>query len=110
VYNIGNTTRGAELRHTQTGKAVSSIPLAMNRTGKDEEGKERGMAENVADDVQFLCRRGMEAEVSPRCRPPLGRCPKSKTNFGPRVTKSVFQNPSGGGMIVGHEHINACSH
>ena len=95
VILIGNATRDAELRHTTTGKAVSSIRLATNRkvgdneetqfhsivcwdglaetTSKyvkkgdplyvegrlqyrsyqDEEGKERGVAEIVADDVQF---------------------------------------------------------
>jgi single-strand DNA-binding protein len=100
VILIGNATRDAELRHTQNGKAVSSIRLATNRTIKgeeetqfhtvacwdrlaettaeyvkkgdplyvegrlqyrsyqDEEGNERGVAEIVADDVQFLSRRG----------------------------------------------------
>jgi single-strand DNA-binding protein len=99
VTLIGNATRDAELRHTQTGKVVSSIRLATNRTIKgeeetqfysvvcwdrldettaeyvkkgdplyvegrlqyrayqDEEGKVRGVAEIVADDVQFLSRR-----------------------------------------------------
>jgi single-strand DNA-binding protein len=99
VILIGNATRDAELHHTQTGKAVSSLRLATNRTVKgsketqfhtivcwerlaettseyvkkgdplyvegrlqyrsyqDEEGKERGVAEIVADDVQFLGRR-----------------------------------------------------
>jgi single-strand DNA-binding protein len=96
---IGNATRNAELRHTGTGKAVSSIRLATNRvvngqeetqyhsivcweglaetTAKyvkkgdslyvegrlqyrsfqDEEGKECGVCEVVASDVQFLGRR-----------------------------------------------------
>jgi single-strand DNA-binding protein len=100
VILVGNTTRDAELRHTQTGKAVSSIRLATNRSVRgeeetqfhtvvcwdrlaettaayvkkgdpryvegrlqyrsfqDEEGKERGACEIVADDVQFLARRG----------------------------------------------------
>jgi single-strand DNA-binding protein len=100
VILIGNATRDAELRHTQTGKAVSSLRLATNRSIKgeeetqfhsivcwdrlaettaeyvkkgdpiciegrlqyrayqDEEGKERGICEIVADDVQFLSRRG----------------------------------------------------
>jgi single-strand DNA-binding protein len=100
VILIGNATRDAELRHTATGKAVSGIRLATNRTVKgekeaqfhiivcwdrlaettaeyvkkgdplyvegrlqyrsyqDEEGKERGACEIVADDVQFLSRRG----------------------------------------------------
>src|SRR5215213_1553273 len=71
VIRIGNATLDAELRHTQTGKAVSSIRLATNRTGKDEKGKQRTVAEIVADDVQFLSRRGMEAEVSPRWNRPL---------------------------------------
>src|SRR5215217_148831 len=99
VILIGNATRDAELRHTTTGKAVSSIRLATNRkvgdneetqfhsivcwdglaetTAKyvkkgdplyvegrlqyrvfqDEEGKERGIAEIVAGDVQLLGRR-----------------------------------------------------
>src|SRR5918996_6019614 len=99
VILIGNATRDAELRHTQSGKAVSSIRLATNRTVggqeetqyhsvvcweglaettskyvkkgdpiyvegrlqyrsfQDEEGKERGVAEIVASDVQFLGRR-----------------------------------------------------
>jgi single-strand DNA-binding protein len=99
VILVGNATRDAELRHTQTGKAVSSIRLATNRSIKgeeetqfhsivcwdrlaettaeyvkkgdplyvegrlqyrryqDEEGKERGSCEIVADDVQFLARR-----------------------------------------------------
>ncbi len=100
VILIGNATRDSELRHTSTGKAVSSIRLATNRQIKgeeetqfhtivcwdrlaettaeyvrkgdplyvegrlqyrayqDEEGKERGICEIVADDVQFLSRRG----------------------------------------------------
>jgi single-strand DNA-binding protein len=99
VILIGNSTRDAELRHTQNGKAVSSIRLATNRlvngqeepqfhsivcwdrlaettseyvkkgdplyvegrlqyrSYQDEEGKERGVAEIVAEDVQFLSRR-----------------------------------------------------
>ena len=100
VILVGNATRDAELRHTSTGKPVSSIRLATNRQIKgeeetqfhsvvcwdrlaettaeyvkkgaplyvegrlqyrsfqDEEGKERGVCEVVADDVQFLGRRG----------------------------------------------------
>jgi single-strand DNA-binding protein len=101
VILIGNATRDAELRQTQSGKAVSNIRLATNRTvgfgteaereeaqfhtvvcfdrlaettGKyvtrgrllyvegrlayrtfqDDEGKERGVVEIVANDVQFL--------------------------------------------------------
>jgi len=96
VILIGNATRNAELRQTSTGKPISNIRLATNRTIKgeeetqfhtivcwnglaettaeyvkkgdplyvegrlqyrsyqDEEGKERGVAEVVADDVQFL--------------------------------------------------------
>jgi single-strand DNA-binding protein len=99
VILIGNATRDAELRHTHSGKAVSSIRLATNRTVggqeetqfhtvvcweglaettskyvktgdplyvegrlqyrsfQDEEGKERGVCEVVAGDVQFLGRR-----------------------------------------------------
>ena len=99
VILVGNATRDAELRRTQSGKPVSSIRLATNRvvggqeetqfhsvvcwdqlaetTAKyvkkgvplyvegrlqyrsfpDEEGKERGVAEIVAGDVQFLGRR-----------------------------------------------------
>ena len=53
VILIGNATRDADLRHTQTGKVVSSIRLATNRTIKGEEGKERRICEIVADDVQF---------------------------------------------------------
>src|SRR5919109_4984965 len=102
VILLGHATRDAELRHTQTGKAVSSIRLATNRQIKgeeatqfhivvcwdrlaettaeyvkkgdplyvegrlqyrsfqDEEGKERGVAEVVASDVQFLGRRKVE--------------------------------------------------
>ncbi len=104
VILIGNATRDAELHHTQTGKAVSSIRLATNRAVKgeeetqfhtvvcwdrlaettaefvkkgdplyvegrlqyrsyqDEEGKERGLCEIVAADVQFLSRRGQGTE------------------------------------------------
>jgi len=103
VILIGNATRDAELRHTSTGKAVSAIRLATNRTVngqegtqfhtivcweglaettskyvkkgdplyvegrlqyrvfQDEEGKERGVAEVVAADVQFLGRRADRA-------------------------------------------------
>jgi single-strand DNA-binding protein len=98
VILVGNATRDAELRHTSTGKPVSSVRLATNRQVKgeeatqfhtvvcwdrlaettaecvkkgnrlyverrlqyrvyqDEEGKDRGVAEVVADDVQFLGR------------------------------------------------------
>lgn len=104
VILVGNATRDAELRHTDSGKAVSGIRLATNRvvngneetqfhtivcwdrlaettaeyvkkgdplyvegrlqyrSFQDEEGKERGVAEVVASDVQFLGRRD---------RPPL---------------------------------------
>jgi len=104
VILIGNATRDAELRQTQTGKAVSSIRLATNRTVKgeeetqfhsivcwdrlaettaeyvkkgdplyvegrlqyrsdqDEEGKERGVCEIVAEDVRFLGRRSNGSE------------------------------------------------
>jgi single-strand DNA-binding protein len=107
VILIGNATRDAELRHTQTGKAVSSLRLATNRQVKgeeetqfhsivcwdrlaettaeyvkkgdplsvegrlqyrsyqDEEGKERGTCEVVADDVQFLSRRGNGSQSEP---------------------------------------------
>src|SRR5215208_6666790 len=37
VILIGNATRAAELRHTQSGKAVSNIRLATNRTVNDTE-------------------------------------------------------------------------
>src|SRR5688572_20697101 len=99
VILIGNATRAAELRHTQSGKPVSNLRLATNRTVKgqeqaqfhtvvcwdtlaettatyvkkgdplyvegrleyrsfqEEEGKERGVCEIVARDVQFLGRR-----------------------------------------------------
>jgi single-strand DNA-binding protein len=99
VILLGNATRDAGLRHTQTGKPVSSLRLATNRSVKgeeetqfhtivcwdrlaettaeyvkkgdplyvegrlqyrayqDEEGKERGTCEIVADDVRFLARR-----------------------------------------------------
>jgi single-strand DNA-binding protein len=108
VILVGNATRDAELRHTQSGKAVSSIRLATNRkfgeneetqfhsivcweglaetaatyvkkgdplyvegrlqyrSFQDEEGKERGVAEIVASDVQFLGRR---ADRSPAADP-----------------------------------------
>ena len=106
VILIGNATRDAELRHTSTGKPVSSIRLATNRvvngqeesqfrsvvcwyqlaettatyvkqgdplsveglqyrSYQDEEGKERGVAEIVADDVQFLSRRGNGSRGEP---------------------------------------------
>src|SRR5215213_9072186 len=100
VILIGNATRDAELRHSQTGKPASNLRLATNRSVKgeeetqfhtivcwdrlaettaeyvkkgdplyvegrlqyrsfqDEEGKECGSCEIVADDVQFLSRRG----------------------------------------------------
>ena len=99
VILVGNATRDAELRHTGSGKAVSSLRLATNRvvhgqeetqfhavvcwealaettatyvkkgdplyvegrlqyrSYQDEEGKERGVTEIVASDVQFLGRR-----------------------------------------------------
>ena len=99
VILVGNATHDAELRHTSTGKPVSSIRLATNRvmngqeetqfhavvcwdtlaettttyvkkgdplyvegrlqyrSYQDEEGKERGVVEIVAADVQFLGRR-----------------------------------------------------
>src|SRR5215211_740850 len=110
VILIGNATRDAELRHTQSGKAVSSLRLATNRTVgeheetqfhsvvcweglaettskyvrkgdplyvegrlqyrsfQDEEGKERGIAEVVASDVQFLGRRKVD-------QPPVEQSP-----------------------------------
>lgn len=106
VILIGNATRDAELWHTASGKAVSSIRLATNRlvhgqeetqyhsvdcweglaetTSKyvkkddplyvegrlqyrsfqDEEGKERGVCEIVANDVPFLGRKRTETAPS----------------------------------------------
>jgi single-strand DNA-binding protein len=105
VILIGNATRDADLHHTQSGKPVSSIRLATNRTIKgeeetqfhtivcwdqlaettathvkkgdplyvegrlqyrsyqDDEGKDRGVAEIVASDVQFLSRRRAESDL-----------------------------------------------
>jgi single-strand DNA-binding protein len=113
VILIGNATRDAELRHTQSGKAVSSIRLATNRTVngheesqfhsvvcweglaettakyvkkgdplyvegrlqyrsfQDEEGKERGVCEVVAADVQFLGRRKDGATPSDASSPAM---------------------------------------
>jgi single-strand DNA-binding protein len=104
VILIGHATRDAELHHTQSGKAVSSLRLATNRqikgeeetqfhtivcwdrlaettaeyvkkgdplyvegrlqyrTYQDEEGATRGSCEIVAEDVQFLGRRGQDRE------------------------------------------------
>ena len=118
VILAGNATRDAELRHTSTGKAVSSIRLATNRvvngqeetqfhavvcwdklaettaeyvkkgdplyvegrlqyrSYQDEEGKERGVAEVVASDVQYLGRRttGTHLPVPDDSAPPtVGR-------------------------------------
>jgi single-stranded DNA-binding protein len=42
VILIGNVTRDAGLRHTQNGKAVSSIRLATNRTIKGRPRHEIG--------------------------------------------------------------------
>jgi single-strand DNA-binding protein len=107
IILIGNATCDTELRHTSTGKPVSSIRLATNRSVKgeeetqfhsvvcwdrlaettaeyvkkgdplyvegrlqyrayqDEEGKERGVAEIVADDVQFLSSRSTGSRGDP---------------------------------------------
>src|ERR671916_494689 len=117
VILVGNATRDAELRHTQSGKAVSSLRLATNRVVngqeetqfhavvcwdklaettaayvkkgaplyvegrlqyrayQDEEGKERGVAEVVASDVQFLGRRktGPDLPASDDPAAPTGR-------------------------------------
>ena len=117
VILVGNATRDAELRHTQSGKAVSGIRLATNRvvngqeetqfhtivcwdklaettatyvekgdplyvegrlqyrSYKDEEGKERGVAEVVAVDIQFLGRRKPEPDrpVQDDPTPPTAR-------------------------------------
>jgi single-strand DNA-binding protein len=37
VILVGNATRGAELRHTQGGKAVASVRLSTNRTVNGQE-------------------------------------------------------------------------
>ena len=109
VILIGNATRDAELRHTQSGKPVSNIRLATNRkvngqeatqfhtivcwdtlakttstyvkkgdplyvegrleyrSFQDEEGKERGVCEIIANDVQFLgLGGGIRAEDTPQ--------------------------------------------
>lgn len=114
VILVGNATRAAELRHTQSGKSVANIRLATNRVAhgqeeaqfhavvcwdrlaetvveyvkkgdplyvegrlqyrsfQDEEGKERGVAEVVASDVQFLARRraGTDDEATAPTPPP----------------------------------------
>jgi single-strand DNA-binding protein len=107
VILIGNATRDAELRHTNSGKPVASLRLATNRGTRDrestqfhtiicwdtlaettsryvkkgdplyvegrlayrsfadEEGKERGVTEIVAADVQFLGRKPAAAQGDP---------------------------------------------
>ncbi len=59
VILIGNATRDAELRHTQRGKAVSSIRLATNRTINGQEETQfhavvcwEGLAETTAKYVK----------------------------------------------------------
>jgi single-strand DNA-binding protein len=59
VILIGNATRDAELRHTQSGKAVSSIRLATNRTINGQEETQyhsvvcwEGLAETTATYVK----------------------------------------------------------
>jgi single-strand DNA-binding protein len=59
VILIGNATRDAELRHTETGKAVSSIRLATNRMVRGEEESQfhtivcwEGLAETTATYVK----------------------------------------------------------
>ena len=107
VILIGNATRAAELRYTQSGKPVVNVRLATNRmvqgqetaqfhtvvcwdrlaeitaeyvkkgdplyvegrleyrTFQDEEGRDRGVCEIVASDVQFLGRRHDELASDP---------------------------------------------
>ena len=60
VILIGNATRDAELRHTQSGKAVSSIRLATNRVVNGEPA-------TIPEDVLKLlnARRAAATEAGP---------------------------------------------
>src|SRR5215216_376820 len=61
VILIGNATRNAELRHTQSGKAVSSIRLATNRkVGEGEETQYHGVVcwEGLAETTSTYVKKG----------------------------------------------------
>jgi single-strand DNA-binding protein len=61
VILIGNATRDAELRHTQSGKAVSSICLATNRkVGESEETQYHSVVcwEGLAETTSTYVKKG----------------------------------------------------
>ena len=125
IILVGNATRAAELRHTNSGKPVANLRLATNRmagdrevaqfhsivcwdtlaettsryvkkgdpvyvegrleyrTFQDEEGKERGVAEVIASDVQFLGRKGgaADAEAEPAAPAEVGELSLEDISF-----------------------------
>src|SRR5881409_2379380 len=69
VILIGNATRDAELRHTQSGKAVSSIRLATNRTvGGQEETQFHAIVcwEGLAETTATYVKKGDPLQPSQR--------------------------------------------
>ena len=57
--------------YVKTGDPLYVEGRLQYRSFQDEEGNERGICEIVADDVQFLSRRGTGNRGEPRSSPPL---------------------------------------
>ena len=53
IILMGRLTRDPELRHTQSGTAVASFSLAVDRDFKSRDGGKRRSAEVVADNIYF---------------------------------------------------------
>ena len=53
IILMGRLTRDPELRHTQSGTAVASFTLAVDRDFKSRDGGKRRSAEVIADNVYF---------------------------------------------------------
>src|SRR5215207_5655407 len=74
VILIGNATRDAELRHTSTGKPVSSLRLATNRQIKGEEETQFHSGESARSSPMTCsssAAAATEAKRSPRPSPPF---------------------------------------
>ena len=84
---IGNATRDAELRHTQTGKLVSSIHLATNRQIK---GEEEAQFHNIvcwdrlAETTAEYVRKGIPSMLRDGCGTAPSRTRKTKSEGWPR--------------------------
>ena len=53
IFIMGRLTRDPELRHTQSGTAVASFSLAVDRDFKEQDGNKRRRAEVIVNSIYF---------------------------------------------------------